>query len=59
MVSDIEIKAFIIKSPFGYSNLTQKDRVTVNWLCNNHHGLEWKDGESSLKDVKKYLQQMY
>lgn len=55
-INDVfKIKTFLIKSPFKCCELTNKEKRTNKWLYYNLHGLSWKDGSSTLKEVIEYL----
>ena len=51
-----DFSAHWITAPLYKSNKLKSDvRRTNNWLTLNHHGLDWYDGEVSVKDVYKNL----
>lgn len=46
---------FLIKPPYDFGLLSEKEQRMANWLKRNHHGIEWSSGDYTLKTVKKYL----
>lgn len=43
----------IIRRPFSLNHLTFTYRKQVKWLINNHHGINWNDGTTSMSELKK------
>lgn len=42
----------LLKKPFNFSQLKEKDKKQVRWLERNYHGLKWSDGVSSVQYVE-------
>lgn len=53
-IDDSQVQTFIIKPPLQYSSLTPKEKASIDWLYNHHHGLKWKDGDSTLSNIMDY-----
>lgn len=42
---------FIVKPPFDWDHLSEKSKKEANWLKNNYHGLDWKDGNTTFTEL--------
>lgn len=45
----------IAKPPFSHSLLSREKIKEINWLTNNHHGLEWEDGDIDYDTLFKII----
>ena len=50
------ISHWVIKAPYSSTVLSRKVITSNSYLSCHHHGIEWFDGESNIKDVCKTLQ---
>ena len=46
---------WIIQPPYNFYNLPSEIKIKNNWLTKYHHGIEWYEGETSLKTLQQYL----
>lgn len=49
---DFEIHE-IIRRPYPLNHLSFSYKKQVKWLLNNHHGISWNEGNTSLSKLKK------
>lgn len=43
----------IIRSPYPLNHLSFSYKKQVKWLIDNHHGINWNDGNTSMSKLKK------
>ena len=46
---------WIVQPPYNFYDLPNDIKIRNNWLTKHHHGIEWYEGETSLKNIQKYL----
>ena len=49
---------WIIKPPFNSAKISPDSHRQNNWLSKYHHGLDWNDGDITIKTLNKNLQQI-
>lgn len=45
----------IIKSPHSYEILSTSEKIQVNWLRDNYHGLSWNDGYITVSELQNTI----
>lgn len=59
IIENNKISHFLVKSPYSWQDLELKYKHQAVWLKNNHHGLDWNDGNTSYFFIKKLLFKLF
>ena len=50
-----QLSHYVIKPPFKYTQLTNKEKYQLNWVHRNHSDLSWNAGEHPYHSISKIL----
>lgn len=50
------LQHWMVRSPYPFCTLSCKAKRQYTWVSNNHHGIKWQDGDTTLKSVQRQLE---